>query len=352
MAYRIIDVIEWTDQGPNDIVQRVPEDGQGDIRYGSQLVVRPSQIAFFWKEGRATDRFTDGRYTLNAKNLPILTGILKLGTNDKTPFPAETYFVSTRDFVGMKWGTAGEITVRDTVLGVAQLKAFGTYSMKIAEPEQFLNQVVGVQGIYTTHQINDYLRDMLLSEIASALGSLMQTKSLLDLAALQSELGDAIQAKATDDFAAIGIALKKVYVVSIQPNEETAKALATRSAMGALGVNYMQYQGAQAMREAAQNPGGGAIGAGMGLGAGIGLGGAISQAIASGMTQTPPQSGIEGAGTATATSSSSSSGVTTKKQIREALTKLDIRLANGDISEATYNKLQANLEKALESAPE
>jgi len=125
--------------------------------------------------------------------------------------------------------------------------------MAIKDPQRFVNQVVGAQGMYTTAQINDYLRGILVSEIATVLGQTMQTQSLLNLAALQADLGAAIQAKAGDDFEALGIALKKAYVISIQPGEETAKAIATRSAMGAVGANYMQYQAGQAMRDAAQN---------------------------------------------------------------------------------------------------
>ncbi len=351
---RIIDVVEWPDQGPNEIVRRVPEQGQGDIRLGSQVIVRGAQVAVFYRDGKALDSFKEGRHTLSTANLPLLSGLIGLATNSKTPFPAEVYFVTTKDFLDMKWGTPGEITVPDSVLGMVQLRAFGTYSMAISDPIRFVNQVVGVQGMFTTAQINDYLRGIMLSEIASVIGGVMKTRSLLDLAALQADLGAAIQARAADDFDAIGIQLKKVYVVQVQPGEETAKAIAQRSAMGALGVNYMQYQAGQAMREAAQNEGGGVAGAGVGLGAGIGLGQALGQAMAAGMTQPgpgqaqpqqpqqpqPPQQTAPPA------------GQQTKAQIRAAMTNLDVRLANGEISEATYNRLHENLSKALETAPE
>jgi membrane protease subunit (stomatin/prohibitin family) len=235
---------------------------------------------------------------------------------------------------------------------MVQLRAFGTYSMAISDPLRFVNQIVGVQGLYGTSQINDYLRGILLSEIAGVFGNVMRTKSLLDLAALQADLGPAIQAKAADDFDAIGIQLKKVYVIQVQPSEETAKAISQRSAMGALGVNYMQYQAGQAMREAAQNPASGAAGTGVGLGAGLGLGQILGQTLGAGMNQQGPQSpqqqGQQGAGAA----AGAAGGVQTKAQIQQALANLDIRLANGEISEAIYNKLQANLTKMLETAPD
>ena len=342
---RIIDVVEWPDQGPNEIVQRVPEKGAGDLRLGSQLIARTGQVAMFYRDGKVLDTFNEGRHTLTTYNLPILSSIIGLGTSGKTPFPAEVYFVTTKDFVDMKWGTPGEITVPDSVLGMVQLKAFGTYSMQVKDPQRFVQQIVGVQGIFTTNEINDYLRGILLSEIASVLGAQMKTKSLLDLAELQSDLGTAIQAKAADDFEAIGIALKKIYVVSIQPNEETAKAISTRGAMGALGVNYTQYQAGQAMRDAAQNTSGGAAGSGIGLGAGIGLGQVMAQGITSGMGA--PGAGAPASGTP---ATAASNAAATKTEIQNALTKLDVRFANGDISETAYNTLRGNLEKALASA--
>jgi membrane protease subunit (stomatin/prohibitin family) len=220
---------------------------------------------------------------------------------------------------------------------MVQLRAFGTYSMQIKDPQRFVNQVVGVQGIYTTTQIQDYLRGILVSELATVLGATMKTRSLLDLAALQADLGAAMQAKAADDFEALGIALRKVYVVSIQPGEETAKAIATRSAMGAVGATYTQYQAGQAMREAARNEGGGGAGIGAGLGAGIGIGQAMADAIRQGIAQ--PQQPQQ-----------PSSAPPSKAQIEQALVNLDVRFANGEINEATYKQLRENLERALASA--
>lgn len=344
---RIIDVIEWPDQGSTDIMQRVPEQGSGDIRLGSQLIARGSQVAVFYRDGKALDVFREGRHTLSTLNLPILSKLIGLATNNRNPFPAEVYFVTTKDFIGLKWGTPTELTVPDSVLGVVQLRAHGTYSMAISDPQRFVSQIVGARGIFTTGELTDYLRDIMVSEVASVIGATMAKSSLLNLAALQSDLGAAIQAKAADDFDAIGVALKKVYVVGITPSDETAKAISARSAMGALGVNYMQYEGAQAMRDAAQNQGGGVAALGAGLGAGMGIGGIMGQAISSGMQGTVPPMQSQ---PQTPPAGGQAAPAMNKASIQKALANLDMRLANGEISEATYNKLQANLQKALESA--
>ncbi|HQW34607.1 MAG TPA: SPFH domain-containing protein [Thermoflexales bacterium] len=358
---RIIDVVEWADQGPNDIVQREPEKGAGDIRLGSQLVVRTGQAAVFFRDGKALDLFREGRHTLSTMNLPILSSIIGLATSGKTPFPAEIYFVALKDFINQKWGTPTEITVRDNVLGMVQLRSFGTYAWAIDDAQQFITQIVGAQGLYSTGAINDYLRSILVTDIASVLGQVMKSKSLLDLAELQSDLGAAIVAKASEDFTAMGLKLKKLNVESIQPSDETAKAIGQRSAMGALGVNYTTYQAGQAMRDAATSGGGGGIAAvGAGLGAGAGIGQMMGGAIADGMRQAGPPpvpsadsaAGAVGAVAGAAAGAMAASAPTTKAEIQAALTKLDVRVANGEISEALYNKLAANLQKALEDAKE
>ena len=354
MGLRIIDVIEWPDQGKDEIMQRVPDEGQGDIRFGSQLIVRPSQVAMFVKDGKVMDLFSEGRYTLDARNLPIITGILKLATNNKTPFPAEVYFITTKDFLDLKWGTPGDITVPDSILGMVQLKAFGNYAMSVAEPRKFIEQVVGVQGVYNTSDLQDYLRGILLSQVNGTFGATMESKSLLNLSKLMPELGPAIQAAAKSDFAEIGLTLKKVIVAQVEPSDEVKHAIAQRGALGAIGVNYMQYQAGQAMLEAAKNPGGGLAAMGAGLGAGMGIGGVMGQAVNSAIAQPLPTPGAVSAAAqpAVAADATHAASRTTKVQIQESLTKLDMRFANGEISEAAYNKLSDNLNKALAAAPD
>ena len=281
---RIIDVIEAPDMGQNDMVLRVPEVGSGDFRMGSQVIVRESQSAVFYRDGKSLDEFDAGRHTITTANLPILTNLLKLGTQGKDIFTAEVYFVNRREFTDMKWGTPQPISLRDSELGVVRLRGYGQYTMQVAEPKRFVDQIVGVQGLYSTGQIEDYLRNAIISRMTDVLGENMT--SLFDLPSLFNELSAAIRAKVQDDFTAMGIALKQFMVVSLSPTEETAKAIDERAAMGAIGNMdaYMKFKAARAMGDAANNPSGGGAAEGVGLGAGMGMGmgmaGMISQAMA------------------------------------------------------------------------
>lgn len=268
---RIIDVVEAPDQGPDELVVRKPEYGSGDFRLGSQVIVRESQRAIFYRDGRSLDTFEPGRHTITTANLPIISTLMRFGTGGNNVFTAEVYFVNMREFTDQKWGTPEPISLRDSDLGLVRLRGFGQYTIQVADPKRFVDQFVGTQGMYRTAQISDYLRSVIISKITDMLAENMT--SILDLPRLFNELSAGMRAALQDDFLAMGIALKQFRIVSISPTEETAKAIDERASMGAIGdMNaYMQFKAARAIGDAAQQPGGGSS-EGLGLGAGIGMG--------------------------------------------------------------------------------
>jgi len=279
---RIIDVVEAPNQGPNDMVVRVPQSGSGDFRLGSQVIVRESQTAVFYRDGKSLDSFGAGRHTITTANLPVLSGLLSLVTGGDNMFTAEVYFVNMREFTDLKWGTPQPISLRDSELGYARVRGFGQYTMQISDPKRFVDQIVGTQGLYQTSQIEDYLRSAVISKITDVLGENMT--SIFDLPKLVEELGAAVKAKVQDSFTAMGITLKQFMVVSLTPTDETAKAIDERASMGAVGNvdAYMKFMAAKAMGEAAKNPGGEAA-TGVGLGAGMGMGAGMAGMIANAM---------------------------------------------------------------------
>ena len=282
---RIFDIVEAPDQGAKEMVTRVPGHGSGDFRIGSQVICRESQAAVFFRDGKALDTFGPGRHTITTANIPLLVRLVGALFSGKSPFKAEVYFVNTRDFIDMKWGTPQAIALRDKDLGLAQLRAHGAYSMVIAEPQRFVAQIVGTQGLYQTSQIEDYLRTIIVSRLTDLLGETQA--GLFDLPALFDEISAAVKAKLVDDFSAVGIDLKQFFLLSISPTEETQKAIDERAAMGAIGdmQRYLQFKAARAMGAAAESGGeaGGAAATGVGFGAGIGLGTGMAGMIAQAM---------------------------------------------------------------------
>lgn len=275
---RIFDVVEYPKEMADEIVHRFPETGVADLRIGSQVIVRESQNVVFMRDGRALDVFGPGRHTITTANIPLLVNLIGKVFNNRTPFTAEVFYVSMKEFADKKWGTPQPIIVRNpgVGLGVALLQGFGTYSFQVSDAQQFVTQIVGAQGYYRTSDIENRLRTMLLSKLQDLLGETTAKSNVLELIGLTDELSAGVRAKAQDDFLAIGLQLKSFYIGNLKPSEKSAEEL---RAMGMLDMQtYTQLQAADAMRDAAQNPSGGA-GLTAGIGAGMGIGNALSSAL-------------------------------------------------------------------------
>jgi membrane protease subunit (stomatin/prohibitin family) len=274
---QFIEVIEWLDESKDTLLYRFPVAGQ-EIKNGAQLIVRESQAAVFVFEGQVADVFTPGRYTVEGGNTPILSklGAWKYGFN--SPIKSEVYFVNTKQFTDLKWGTSNPIMLRDSDFGIVRLRAFGAYSLRVADPSEFIKQIAGTNAQFQTEDIDGQLKRAIVTEFSDALGEMKIPA--LDLAAQYKELGEAIRAKINEDFSGYGLEVTKFYVENISLPPEVEAAMDKRASMGALGdaQKYMQFQAADALRDAAQNEGGGA-GLGAGLGAGFAVGGQMANAF-------------------------------------------------------------------------
>jgi membrane protease subunit (stomatin/prohibitin family) len=286
----ILDLIQLPDERPDEIVRRVPESGSGEFRLGSQLVVRENQRAVFFRDGKALDVFEPGRHTISTNNIPLLTGLIGLPFGGDSPFTAEVYFVSLREFTDMKWGTPQPLVFRDKDFGMIRLRAFGTYSMKVGDPQLFVTQIVGTRGAYSTGAIDEYLKSLVINEFNDLLGE--SKASLLDIAGMTKELADTARNSLGEDFERLGLQLTTFQITAITPPDEVQKRIDERSGMAAVGDMgaYMQFKTAQAIGDAANNPGGGGAAAtGAGLGAGMAIGQAMAQSMGSAMQQKPAE---------------------------------------------------------------
>jgi membrane protease subunit (stomatin/prohibitin family) len=280
---QFIEVIEWLDDSQNTLMYRFPVKDQ-EIKNGAQLIVRESQAAVFVHEGQIADQFPPGRYTIDGGNTPILSklGAWKYGFN--SPFKAEVYFVNTRQFTDLKWGTPNPIMMRDSDFGMVRLRAFGIYSMRVADPQAFIKEIAGTNAHFITEDIEGQLKRTLVGGFSDALGE--SKIAALDLASNYDELGKFTRLKLNEEFKTFGLELTKFVIENISLPPEVEAAMDKRTSMGVIGDvgRYAQFQAADAMRDAAQNPSGGA-GTGVGLGAGFALGNAMAGAMTDAMKQ-------------------------------------------------------------------
>jgi membrane protease subunit (stomatin/prohibitin family) len=288
----IIDLIEYVDENRNELVHRIPEYGSGEFRLGSQCVVRESQRAVFFRDGKALDVLPPGRHTLSTANIPILSDLLGIPFGSKSPFRAEVYFVNVREFTDMKWGTQQPVLFRDKEFGMVRIRAFGTYSLMVKDPQLFLVQVVGTRSTYMTSDIEDYLRSIIINEFNDMLGETLT--SLLDVQAMSLDLAVAAQHALSDDFERLGLELRSFQISAITPPDEVQERIDQRTSMGVLGDmrTYTQFQTAEAignMGEGGEGGGGGTLTEGAGLGAGLGVGMAMGEALRDAMRAEPNQ---------------------------------------------------------------
>ncbi len=270
-----MEVIQHVDPTGQTMVARLPKQGTAAIQLGSQLVVEESQQAVFLRDGKALDTFGPGRHTLATQNLPLLTRLLGLPFEGKSPFQAAVIFVSTKTFLDLKWGTKEPVVYRDSELAMVRLRAFGKFAVRIANAQQFVNGVVGTMGVYTTDGVEAYFKDVIVARLTDVLGENLQ--SIFDLPKVYDELSMALKSRVYDDFGKYGIELADLYLGAITPPQEVQKLIDERAGMAAVGdMNaYLKFKAARAMGDAAQQSGGetgGGVGAGLGVGMGAGMG--------------------------------------------------------------------------------
>lgn len=264
-----VDVIEWTDSSTDTMVYRFERYGN-EIKYAAMLTVRESQIAILVNEGRIADVYKPGLYKLETQNMPILTTLQSWPYGFNSPFKAEVYFFNMRRFTDLKWGTKNPIMLRDKEFGAVRLRAYGTYAVRIKDPEVFSKEIVGTNGHFRTGEISDQLRNLITSRFSSIIGE--ADIPILDLAANYDELSNFISTRLTPEFLEYGLEVNNLLVENISLPEEVEKALDKRTSIGIVGNlnDYTRYQAAEAMQAAAENPSGMAS-AGVGMGVGFGM---------------------------------------------------------------------------------
>ncbi|EWM16702.1 antifreeze protein, type I [Kutzneria sp. 744] len=277
-----IDIIEWTDDSRDTIVWRFPRH-DNEIKMNAKLTVRESQAAVFVNEGQIADAFPPGMYTLQTQNMPILSTLKGWKYGFSSPFKAEVYFVSTRQFTDFKWGTQNPIILRDPEFGMVRLRAFGGFSVRVVDPPALLRELAGTDPQFRTEEVGEYIKSIIVSRLGTALAT--AGVPMLDLATQQGTIGDRLAPALSQELASVGLSIPKFVIENISLPPEVEAALDKRTQMGIVGDlnQYTQFQTANAIGDAANNPGG----AGEGLGVGLGM--ALGQRVGQQYQQPYPQ---------------------------------------------------------------
>lgn len=271
IAGEFIDIIEWNDQDGNELVHRF-ERYEHEIKMGAQLIVRPGQKAILVNEGHIADIFTPGKYTLETQNIPILSTLKGWKYGFNSPFKAEVYFINLTEQLDRKWGTSTPVILRDADFGMVRVRAHGNYSYHVTSDATMLSRLVGARQSFGPEQVEGQLRAKLVSSFSDALGELKI--AVLDLQSQYDEIGDFMATKLNATFKDLGLTLLGFVLENVTVPENVEKAMDQRASMGAVGDlnKFSQFQAAQALEDAANNPGMAGNMMGMMVGGGLATG--------------------------------------------------------------------------------
>ncbi len=291
---QLIDIIEWMDNSNYTLVHRFPDEDH-EVKNGAKLICRENQAAILVNEGQIADIFGPGTHTLSTQNVPVLSRLKGWKYGFSSPYKVDVYYVNLKQYIDQKWGTANPVLIRDPEFSVAgrpgrvRIRAFGSYNFKISDPGTFFKELVGTQGMYTTDEIEGYLKRMLVGKFTQAAGK--SEISVADMAGHYSVLENVVKGDIAEEFKKLGLLLTSFVIENISLPPEIEKALDAAAAQSARGVdNTMAWEGMQAMRDAAKQPGGGSgvMQAGMGMGMGMGMGNMMGNVMAGAMPGYPP----------------------------------------------------------------
>jgi membrane protease subunit (stomatin/prohibitin family) len=274
---QFIEVIQWHEPEEGILAWQYPI-ADMEIKTGAQLTVRESQMAAFVNEGKIADVFGAGLYTLNTRNLPLLTDLNNWDKDFESPFKSDVYFFSTRIQTDQRWGTATPITIREKEFGAVRLRAYGIYSYRIADPRAFFTNVSGTRELYRVEDLEGQLRNTIVARLTEVVAP--SEVAFLDMAAHQADLAQKVAAVLQPSLTALGLALHSFVIENLSLPDELEKVLDRRIGMNLAGDlgRYTQFEAAQSLETAAANTGG-AAGVGVGLGAGVSMAQTMMNAI-------------------------------------------------------------------------
>ena len=276
----MVDVVKW-EVNAQEIVHKFQSD---NLRLGSQLVVYPSQTAFFVKGGKICDEFDSGTYTIKAENIPLLGKIINLPFNGETPFKADVWFLNQVELLDCKWGTQSPLQIEDPKYEViVPVRAYGQYGIKISKPRVFLEKLVGNMPSFATNKVTEYFRGVILSKLTAIIYNKLKENnvSVLNINSNIEELAQYAKEHIANVFQQYGLELPLFNIISISVNESDPSFVRLKAAKDAAAEikiigreNYQMSRSFDVLEKAAENENGMA-GTAVGLGAGVGIGGVV-----------------------------------------------------------------------------
>jgi membrane protease subunit (stomatin/prohibitin family) len=282
----LIDIIEFMDDSGDTLVHRFDR-YQNEIKNGAQLTVRPGQVAVFINEGQIADVYQPGKHRLETANMPILSTLKGWKHGFNSPFKAEVLFVKTTQMTDQKWGTKNPITLSDPRFGMFDIRAFGTYALKVTDAPKFITEVVGTDPNFTVEEITGQLRSLVVTRTSDAIA---ETELPVEkYASNLNEISADVHGRMTLDFESYGLSLATFFVENISMPDDIKKEIFELSRLTSqVDLDKLtKLKTAKAIEKAAENEG--MAGGGMGMGMGFAMANTMGQTLGGAAAQPAQQ---------------------------------------------------------------
>lgn len=254
---QLIDVIEWVDPARDTIIYKFPDEDK-EVKMGAQLTVRESQVAIMINEGKMADIFQPGRHELTTRNMPLLTSLKSWKYGFNSPFKVDIYFVNTRQFADLKWGTPQPVYIPDSKFGQVEIRAFGAYNFRVKDAGIFFKELGGTDPEVKINEIEGTLRGKLVDRFTEVVAEIAgEGLSFVQLQANKTEFTQAMLPRIHDYFTQFGLDITDFQIQSITLPDEVNEFLRKNTQMNMVGDlnKFQQFQMSKSMEESAKHGG-------------------------------------------------------------------------------------------------
>ena len=292
---KVFDIIKYSGDNKT-FVWKFPGE---DFNTLSQLIVSESQEAVFFKDGKALDLFSAGKYTLHTQNIPLVRRFVNLPFNGESPFHCQVYFVNKTISMDVLWGTASPIPIQDAKYPIIlPVRANGQFAVRVTDSKKLLLNLVGTIDKFDQETLKRYFKGILLTNIKDYIANeFVKNKiSFLEIHSHLKSISKGVYLTLGQEFQRYGIELVNFNINEITPPENDPSyiklkgALADKAVMDIKGYNYQQERAFNVLDKAAANEGSASniMGAGMGIGMGVNMGGVFGTTMGSAMSNISP----------------------------------------------------------------
>lgn len=218
----IQEVIKY--EGDNQtLIYKYPKE---DFNTLSQLIVHEAQEAVFFSDGQALDSFRAGRYTLETKNIPLISTLRNLVTGGVSPFHTEVYFINLATMMDIAWGTPSQVTVRDPNYGYSySAGASGSFGVKITDGRKLLIKLVGTEDGMSITEVQKYFKDLIVTRVKNCIAVELSKYSYNVFNQYLNDISANVATQVEKDISEYGIKVLNFFVSAINIKPDDLEAL-------------------------------------------------------------------------------------------------------------------------------